>query len=238
MWVFGWVHTSSPWNKHNLGGSQNPSSASSEVISSKKPWSIWDFPGSQLGNTANLRCQHDGLSKVLEKTGKPSHSRECEGHISHLITWRWTSQTQKLLGRGWYVIVSHQDCNFQEFRLMLDALLFSAVLLFIFACWDSPWDFLKAHFFGLIKTTFPSHLSSDDFGGTLTAMGSIEVLVPLPHHWNHGVSPLGGSSHDLYVVKWWGNHPPIYKPLNFGHLEGNTTPWNWGTYDHQGLFIA
>ena len=33
---------------------------------SKKPWSIWDFPGSQLGNTTNLRCQHDGLPKVLE----------------------------------------------------------------------------------------------------------------------------------------------------------------------------
>lgn len=93
--------------RESFWGVQNQSSASSEVISSKKPWSIWDFPGSQLGNTANLRCQHDGLSKVLEKTGKPSHSRECEGHISHLITWRWTSQTQKLLGRGWYVIVSH-----------------------------------------------------------------------------------------------------------------------------------
>lgn len=53
------------------------------AISSKKPWSIWDFPGSQLGNTTNLRCQHDGLSKVLDfGPANNSHSTK-RGHISH-----------------------------------------------------------------------------------------------------------------------------------------------------------
>lgn len=88
--------------------------------------------------------------------------------------------------------------------------------------------FWRPVFFPLIKTTFPSHLSSDDFGGTLTAMGSIEVLVPLPHHWNHGGSPLGGSSHDSYVVKWWGNHPPIYKPPKFRPFGREHNPMELG----------
>ena len=100
---------------------------------------------------------------------------------------------------------------------MLDAwclMLFSAVLLFIFCLLGfTLGTFWRPVFFLSSNQPFASVLGRlrRHFNGHGLHWGVGAATSPLKSR----KKTLGGSSHELYVVKWWGNHPPIYKPPKF-----------------------